>query len=431
MKKPVLIGIAAGWVATLAAAWWLGQQAGIKREQLRATQQQVTSTLPPPPAPLNRARTPAKGEDAGGPSVAAGSVEDIFKQLMLISRSGSAQSPTTAFKMVQLASQIREEDIPKALELVEDLPVTQMKMGFYIMLLSRWAEKDAPAALVYAEEKFQGQDMIGRVAKAAIVSAWAEKDADAAWEYFEKSVGKEADSPLGERGMMLGGLFANMAGTDIEKAFARLSSLDSEVERRMALSGITQSAINPEMRDKLMEKIGELEDPKERQEGYQMLLGQLALLEPNAAKEKIDQLPEEMRGEVAQQVGSTLMMNDPKKGAGYILQYADPNKKPEAYERVINQWGYMDINAAGEWLLSQPQGPELDRARAAFSRIASERDPESAMEWAKTVETAGTREKAIEHVYSKWRLKDDAAANAALEQSGLPAEKVQSLRGGQ
>ena len=93
----------------------------------------------------------------------------------------------------------------------------------------------------------------------------------------------------------------------------------------------------------------------------------------------------------------------------------------------MGSWSNQDPNAAGAWLGAQPQGPELDGARASFARNVASRDPESAMEWAKTVTDEQKRVQAVEQVFKTWRKKDAGAAESALNNSGLPAEKIDEV----
>ncbi len=75
----------------------------------------------------------------------------------------------------------------------------------------------------------------------------------------------------------------------------------------------------------------------------------------------------------------------------------------------------------------QPQGPELDKARSSYANTVAQRDPESAMTWAKTITDENSRTSTVSSVYRQWHKKDAAAADAALPESGLSAESVEKL----
>ncbi len=429
MKTPVLISLAVCWVATLAGAWWLGHHSGATAE---ANRQAVLSpaAIEAPGKPKAPGQAGPKTSDESPGSEAGGrGFEEVFAQVKRLMRPGMAGNPMASMKVLTLLAQIREEDLVKALEAAEEFTDPQGKMMIHMVLLSRWAEKDAPAALRYAEENLKGQGMMHNMVKMSVLSAWAEHDPSAAWEHFQQLDAEASDGGMmGERGMMVMGLFSSMASKDLDAAFTRFDQLEDENERRMALMGLGMAGTNEEIRQRLMEKISALPDAEERKSTRAAVLGQLAMFEPDQAIALTASLPPEEKREVSRQMGSMLLMNDPKKGAAFILENAEPDKKAEAYDQIIGQWAGMNTNAAGAWLGEQPQGPELDNARATFARIASGKDPESAMEWAKTVSQEEARSKAVGQVYQTWKKKDEAAANAALERAGLNTEQLQRLR---
>jgi hypothetical protein len=357
------------------------------------------------------------------------SLQQILAQVKTLMRTGGMNNPSTAIKTLNLLSQIRPEDVPAALAAAEEMKEPQGKMMLYMVLLSQWAEKDGPAALKYADEKLSKQGPMVQMARMSVLSSWAQTDPDAAWAYVQKDLETgEGGGPMGGRSMMMMGLFSSLAAKDPEKAFARLGELTEKRERQMALNGIAQTAFDDSSRQRLMDEIGKLPDATERKEARGSVLGQLAMMEPEKAIELSASLPEDERHAVASQVGRMMMMSDPKKGAEFLLQNAPGPDKSNAYTEVVSQWAGQDPNAAGAWLGAQPQTPELDGARGRFAATVADRDPESAMAWAKTITSEERRADAIGEVYGTWRKKDEATANAALEASGISAEKIASFR---
>jgi hypothetical protein len=199
-----------------------------------------------------------------------------------------------------------------------------------MVLLSRWAEKDGPAALKYAEENSGEAGPMMQMAKMGVLSAWAQSDPDAAWTHLQKSDDEGSGGVFGGRGMMMMGLFSALAAKDTDKAFARLGELDDPQERQMALNGIAQTAYDDASRTRLMDEISKLPDAGERKEARAAILGQLAMMEPDQAIKMTADLPAEERKEVSQRVGTMLMMSDPARGASYMLENAEPDKKGPA-----------------------------------------------------------------------------------------------------
>ena len=56
------------------------------------------------------------------------------------------------------------------------------------------------------------------------------------------------------------------------------------------------------------------------------------------------------------------------------------------------------------------------------------RDPAAAMDWAKSVTDPGQRSQSVTQIYHMWRSKNAEQADAALDGSGLPPEKITELK---
>lgn len=434
--KPLALSLAAAlWVGTVAGAWWFGHRRGTAEATttLIATREGADGLAKPKAPGKGGAATGASSADAAGAKGADGaplSLQGILAQVKNLMRSGGMQNPSAMLKTITLLGQIRDEDIQEALKDAGNFKEPQAKMMLNMVLLSRWAEKDGPAALKYAEENLGDQGPMMQMAKMGVLSSWAQSDPDAAWEHLKKDEESGAGGMFGGRGMMMMGMFSALAAKDPDKAFARLGELDDPQERQMALNGISQTAYDDASRTRLMDEIAKLPDEVERKEARAAILGQLAMMEPDQAIKMTADLPADERKDVSQRVGTMLMMSDPERGATYLLENAEPDKKGPVYQQIVSQWVNTDANKAGAWLGAQPQTPELDGARSSFATQVAARDPESAMAWANTVTEENQRSQAVEQVFTTWKKKDEAAATAALQSSGLSPEKIESIRTG-
>ncbi len=433
--KPKSLILTVVWAASLAGVYVLAKGQGVeagKAEGLKLAQVSGVGSgggVRPPGA---------KGTGAGGgagvnAATAGKSVKEIMAKVKGMLRNGGMMNMSGAMKAMTLLGEIRDEDLQEAIKMAEETTEPQQKMMLFMSLLSRWAESDAPAAMKYAEEKLANQGPMMQMGKMGIVSTWAEKDPDAVWAWYKK---QEAEGAGGGGGMFGGGkmalmgIFGSMAGRDLDSAFKKYGELETAEERNMALMGITQSAYDDASRKRVMEEIDKIKDGDERKQARQSLVGQWAMMEPEKAASYVEGLPVADRADIAQSVGSMMMMNDPKKGAEFILKNSDSSQPGQKYSTVIASWAHQDANAAGEWLGKQPQGPELDGARSIFATTVAGKDPESAMEWAKTITEENQRQAAVTGVYGTWKKKDAAAADAALARSGMPAQKVEEIRKG-
>lgn len=433
MKTPAVAALSLVWISTLAGAWWMGHRSEVSEEARKlflATQSESGNAG----GDAKSKNGKAGNGDAAGMKKLEGvkgplTLKQILAQLKSSMRSGGMNNPATAIKMISLLGQIRDEDIPAALAEAADIKDPGAKTMLYMTLLTRMAEKDGPGALKYADEHLKDQGPLVKMSRMGILSAWAEHDPEAAWKYY-KDTSEEGDGGMfGGRKMMLSGLFSTMAAQDQNAAFQRLSQLEEKDERSVALMGIAQSASgDDESMKRLLSHISSLPDADERNDVRNNLLSQMAMSDPEKAQGLIKDLPADEKFTAVDRIGNSMLMNDPKKGAAYLLENGDPQKKSQTYEKVVGSWARNDPNAAGNWLNDQPAGPELDSAKSSFANIVTDRDPTSAMEWAKSISAEEQRGNAVEQVYNKWAKKDAPAAGAALDQSGLPAQKVISIR---
>jgi hypothetical protein len=110
------------------------------------------------------------------------------------------------------------------------------------------------------------------------------------------------------------------------------------------------------------------------------------------------------------------------------LEGVSEKDRGRVVDSIVCYWSQRDVSAAGEWLAKQSQGPELDMARGTYAKAAALSDPAAAMDWAKSITAEDQRASSVEQVYNAWKKKDAAAADAALNASGLSEEKIQMVR---
>ena len=431
MKHRTVI-LAALWVGTTTAAWWIGHRTGSSAARSGIVATREATAIPGPPQAPGQRKSAAADGGTGARTVSpeTASLQSILAQVKALMQTGGMQNPSAMLKTITLLGQIRDEDIQAALEEAAGLKEPQSHMMVHMMLLTRWAETDGPAALKYAEENLPAANPMARqMARMGVFSAWAQSDPEAAWAHLQRTRTEDSEEgAFGGRNMALSGLFSSMAAKDPAQAFSRLASLDDPTERQMALNGIAQSAWDDSSRARLMEHIATLPDEGERKEARAAILGQLALMDPDQAVKMTADLPASERQEAAQRVGTTLMMSDPERGATLLLENTQPENKKQIYQQIVAQWVQADANKAGAWLGAQPPSPDLDGARSLFATQVANRDPESAMAWAQTVTDEDQRASTIGQVYKSWNKKDEAAATAALEASGLSPDRLNTIR---
>lgn len=422
--KTVLIALL--WLASLVGAWWFGRtQTSVSVAQANG-QSSSAPEASSSPSLLAGKRAAAPVSDRTKPAM---SYTQILAQVKMLSRQGGMNNPANGIKLMGLLAQIRDEDIQAALKEVEGMNDQQSKAMLMMALLSRWAEKDATAAMSYADTKLKGQGMTANMAKMGIVSTWAQSDPEAVWKWYQDNKGNDASGGMmGGANMSLTGIFSSLVVKDPDKAFARLDQLEGLMEKQMAMAGMFQSSLFDEStREKVLAKVQAIEDKDSRKQMQNGLASQWLMFDQENASKWIESLPEDQRSDVARSAGAALLMNDPKKGAEFMLRNATEADRPKAYSHIAAMWANQNPNAAGEWLGQQPQGPELDEARTVFAQTVASKDGESAIAWAKTITDPAQRVNSVQNVWKTWRKTDALAADAALQNAGLSAEKVQQL----
>jgi hypothetical protein len=417
-----LILVSTLWLGSLAATFYFGKTTG----ETTASQNPATGSN----AQSSSNKSPGGNANSAKSAVAADTIplKTILAQMKTMMRGGgSMQNPNTMMKLMGLLDKISPDDFPAALAEAEGMTDPQSKMLLQMAVLGKWAATDGPGAMKYAEEHSKNMGMMAQMAKMSVASAWAENDPEAVWKWYQSTKDGDNAGPMGG-GMVLVSLFSNMAAKNPEQAFKRLAEIEGP-SKQMALAGMFQSALfDADKRNAILVQVDAMPDKSERDQAKQSMLSQWMMMAPDEATDYIKSQPAADQTLLRQTAGQMLMMNDPKKGAAFMMDGATDADRAERYSTVISSWAHTDTNAAGNWLNSQPKGPELDKAKQSFVYAAATKDPESAMTWASTITDENTKTAAVTHAYTTWKKTDATAAEKALQASGLTPEKIQAVQ---
>ena len=412
------------WIVTLIGAYQIGRHQAADG----------SATPPATNASAARATTTDHGESSGSSrdrnrkTDKPPSVKQVFAQLKATLRPGAMQNPTVMMRAMALLDKLRPEDLTEALAQAGAMKDQQSKMMVYMTLLGKWAERDGPAAMTFAEEHAKDLGMVGSIMKMSVAAAWAESDPDAVWAWYKANKDQDSGGMLGGNQMVLMSVFSSLMTNDPDTAFKRLDELDAGA-RQMAFAGMCQTALfDDAKRQSLLDGIKAMPEGTEQTAARQMLLSQWAVLAPDEATQWIAQQPAAEQTALRDSMGMVLMMTDPKKGASFMMEGATDQEKPERYAAVIHSWARMDSKAASTWLAAQGDGPELDKARQAMIMAISDQDPADAMSRVNSITDPDLRFNAASSAYQALLRKDAAAADQALDNAGLTAEQLQKLR---
>ncbi len=106
------------------------------------------------------------------------------------------------------------------------------------------------------------------------------------------------------------------------------------------------------------------------------------------------------------------------------LQSAPAEKLEEISASIVRLWD--DLEATGQWLNAQPDGPAKNAAAQAYALESAKEDPNAAMHWANAISDASSRARTQRRVFTAWHDADPAAASAWLPQSGWSNSQIQA-----
>ena len=338
------------------------------------------------------------------------------------------QNPTAMMHIMGMLDKLRPEDISDALTEMDAIKDPQTKMMVSMMLLGKWAERDGPAAMKYAEEHSKEAGIGGKIMKMSVASSWAESDPEAVWAWYKGNKDSDSGGMFGGNQMVLSAVFSSLMSNNPDAAFKRFDELDPGT-RQMAFAGMCQTALMDDgKRQLLFDKINSMPDGTEKSSSRQMLLSQWAVFSPDEATDWVSKQPTADQKSLRESVGSALMMSDPKKGAAFMMEGVSTEDKPLRCSEVVGGWSMIDPKAAAAWLDAQGSGPELDQARQTLVSTLNQSNPAGAMSQAQAITDADKRFSAISSAYGAWSKKDSSAADQALQNAGLTPEQVQSIR---
>ncbi len=134
----------------------------------------------------------------------------------------------------------------------------------------------------------------------------------------------------------------------------------------------------------------------------------------------IDQLPREQRDRTVALNASQLVANDPTLAVAWADKLPDSDRI-KAYEGLTKTWSESDSYEASQWIASLPESLERDHATLTLVNAIARGEPDSAWQWAQTIQSPSPRTKALQ----KALLQFPGAAREVLDQSNLdPGEKA-------
>ena len=121
----------------------------------------------------------------------------------------------------------------------------------------------------------------------------------------------------------------------------------------------------------------------------------------------------------------------PDEGARWIASHprADEADVGRYAQQLARDWSDRDPQAASVWLASLEPSAARDFAALGLVEAVAPFDPAAAFEWASAIDSGDSRREALDQTFRAWNWQDRAAAEAALDGSGLAEEEKIRLLG--
>jgi len=297
-------------------------------------------------------------------------------------------------------------------------------IGFSVMTLSKDHPQTALELFTGSPDLFPDTNIKHMVSTA--LGEWANKDPSAALEWLRANKDKHSEliTNQAKRSLLTG-----LARNDPKAAFKLLDELTAGEEKERKGNGVTEimrTARTAAEGMAALEAFRGYADELPAGEDKQLRVHQaLSQLGSQMAKEGFESTskwvasaklsPEELDA-FASGLSNNSNGNDNGKWIQWIGETLTPEESSQHVNQIVTQWTNDDYKAAGEWLLSAPEGTTKYAAVKAYARTVAPYEPETAAQWALTLPNPGDRVEALRSIHTQLKGKDvDAAAEFATK----------------
>ncbi len=351
--------------------------------------------------------------------------------------------------------QLAQENPAKAAALLSSFPANNQTSHQFSQLASQWAQQDLEAAQKWVESLPAGRTR--EQAMSGIIGTMAQTDPVKAAAILGGVVVTNQNSH--QVGMVVG----EWIKTDQTAALAWLDSLDLRGSARMNVqSQIMHSWVNEDAPAASRYAMG-IQDEKSRQQAISTLISAWGSNDPVAARDWImnslegdsknqslnsliqslsyqdhatalqyyqevtaNLAPEAIEktfGSTASRIASSWVQHDPKAAGQWVLSLPEGESRSNSIRSMVDDYGNYDIKGAAEFVNTLALGKERDQAVGALvADLGQQGDPESAFDWAASISDASRRESMIRDAANQWKEYDLAATRAAVAAADLSNE---------
>lgn len=273
------------------------------------------------------------------------------------------------------------------------------------LLMQAWGRVDAPAALAFANEMggFRGSRMMA----ASAMNAWGRDDPVAAMDYIQQQ-GLTIDSPE------FSGLLSGWAESDPYSATAYLSQLPNTPERRNAVETVARTLARSDAGEAIR-WAETLSDPQLRVEATQEVASALGAIDPGAAASFLERQPEAVAASAAEGLASNWARDNPLETAEWIDSLPAGQTRANAMSGLVAGWTRQDPAAVGNYLNQFESSPDIDPALDQYARRVGRADPATAITYSMSITDPELRARSTAELGRVWYQQDPEGARQFVE----------------
>lgn len=396
-----------------------------ERKQVpRAAETPMTKTpMLPATRPPKRTKQKPEAPEAipENPAASPGALVAAAADLLGVTSVGQG----SVLEVYRLVDQLQPQDIAAALEEISKLPHGKTRQSLAATVVARWAETDGAAAMSYALTQLTHANRPTAIAGA--LSSWSDKDPAGALSWFHDQVASDPDFELvlGAKPIyLLPTIFQGLVGEDISTAYAAFSRLATDEEKDQALDGIASASLTNQQTQHALELAAGTLGEAARAARLR-LVNHWGERDPAAAAAWVSAVTDPTEKSVfAQSVASRWIAYEPTTAVPWLLENTMLSERPNIVELATSIWVQSDPNATAKWLSDLPKGKDSDLGVATLARNIVNIAPDTALGWAKDIDSDKLRRHTMIAVISQWRVREPERSVEALNQSGLPAEEI-------
>lgn len=338
MKR--IVPIAAAWIATCGAAYYVGSQSeeartqspqNLDRQSVVRTSDRSSSSSSKESSASNRSFGQRDQLSKLSSSLPADQIREVI---------GISDSIERTEALLALVRQLSAGEFQDVVASFRALGVTRDNMGEYAIMLTAWAKADPVGALDYAKENTDTP-----FARQTILATWAQTQPDAAIAWAEENDEKgRRDDPTNP---WLVGIIKGLAQSDLNRATSLLEELPYSRGRGVALSSV---------------------------------LNKLRGQNLDVAKQwAIGLTDERLQSSAVARLATDQSWESPSKSLEWAASVS-PDALERAAEEVVERWANEDPVAAKTWVEQQPEDLQATSAPGLIEAL-SRKDPQAAADW--------------------------------------------------